>query len=196
MWELKLGQTHVRAVHRGTVQSRKLDCERVIKTGSKRNVTWLRRHEVEHPHEDEEHGEVGSVGGSKHKCSRICGRSEQKLNVQWRSWEQAVLINCATVRRREKWSRHHGVFERKVTHGADNLWRDSFEKEQIPVYKRVHQDQMRRRLADLSGTIMHAPDNRRTVGGNSRGSKRSKGNGSAFAKNNGRTAMVGSDHSG
>ena len=79
------------------------------------------------------------------------------LNVQWRSWEQAVFIKCATVRRREKWSRHHGVFERKVTHRADNLWRDSFEKEQIPVYKRVHQDQMRRRLADLSGTIMHAP---------------------------------------
>ena len=34
-------------------------------------------------------------------------------------------------------------------------------------------------------------NNRRTVGGNSRGGKRGKGNGSAFAKSNGRTAMDG-----
>ena len=81
------------------------------------------------------------------------------------------------------------MIERKVTHRADNLWRDSYEKEQIPVYRMVHQDQMRRRLVDLSGTITHTPI---TVVGNSRGGKRGKGNGSVFAKNNGRTAMVGS----
>ena len=112
-------------------------------------------HEVEHLHEDEEHGEFGSVAGSKNKCSRIGGRSEQRLNVRWRSWEKSVLINCATFRRREKSSRHDGVIERKVTHRADNLWRNSFEKEQITVYKKVHQDQLRTRVADLS--VMHTP---------------------------------------
>ena len=38
-----------------------------------------------------------------------------------------------------------------------SLWRDSFEKEQNPVYRKVHQDQRLRRVADLSGTIMHTP---------------------------------------
>ena len=33
----------------------------------------------------------------------------------------------------------------------------SSEKEQIPVHRKVHQDQMRRRLADLSGTIVRTP---------------------------------------
>ena len=33
------------------LQSRKLDCERVIKTGSKRNVTWLRSTEKSDPWE-------------------------------------------------------------------------------------------------------------------------------------------------
>ena len=47
-------------------------------------------HGLEHPYEDEDHGEFGSVGGSKNQCSRICGRSEQMLNVQWRSLEKTV----------------------------------------------------------------------------------------------------------
>ena len=149
--------TQVRVVHGGTaVQETRLRTSDLYRSQEKREdhgewdqidkVNWMKRI-----------NEFGSVGGPKNKCSRIRGRSEQMLNVQWRSWETAVLINCATVRRRDKWSRHDGVIERKVTHRTDNLWRDSFEKEQIPVYRKVHQDQMRRRLADLSGTIMHTP---------------------------------------
>ena len=49
----KTPATQLRAVH-GELQSRKLCCERVIRTSSKRNVTWL-MWPVEHPHEDEEH---------------------------------------------------------------------------------------------------------------------------------------------
>ena len=124
--------------------------------------------------------EFGSVGGPKNKCGQIRGTSEQMLNVQWRSWEKAVLINCATER--EKWSRHDGVIERNATHRTDNLWRDRFEKEQIPVYRKVHQDQMRRRLADLSGTIMLAPITEELLVETPEEAKRGKGNG----------AMVGS----
>ena len=154
---------------------------------------------VERPHEDEEHvkwdqpdkgtwmnktNEFGSVGGPENKRSRILGRCEQRLNVQWRSCEKSVLINCATFRRREKLSRHDGVIEGKVTHRATNLWRESFEMEQMPVYRTVHQDQLRRRSIMLTPRTeeLETP---------SRGGKRSKGNGLAFAKGNGRTAMDG-----
>ena len=153
----------MRAVHGGTaVQETRLRTSDQDRFQAKRDMADVAV--MEHLHEDEEHeveheehGEFGSVGGSRNKCSPIRGRSEQMLNVQRRSWEKAVLINCATVRRREKWSRHDGVIERKVTHRADNWWRNSFEKEQTPVYKKVHQDQLRKRVADLSGMIMHTP---------------------------------------
>ena len=163
--------TQVRAVHgRTAVQETRLRTSDQDRSQAKRDMANVAV--VEHLDEDEEHreweqtgkvnwmkrtNELGSVRGSENKRSWICGRSKQRLNVQWRSWEKSVLMNCATVRRREKWSRHDGVTEEKVTHRAANLWRDSFEKKQIPVYRKVHQDQMRRRLADLSGTIMHTP---------------------------------------
>ena len=67
------------------------------------------------------------------------------------------MINCATVRRQERCDQHDGVADGKVTQCEADLWGDSFEKEQNPVYRKVHQDQLLRRLADLCGTIMHTP---------------------------------------
>ena len=71
-------------------------------------------------------------------------RSEQESNAKWRSWENSVLVNRATVRRRARCAQHDGVTDGKVTQCEADLWRDSSEKEQIPVYMRVHQDQVRR----------------------------------------------------
>ena len=59
------------------------------------------------------------------------------------------------------------------------------------MFRKVHQDQTAK-IGRYQRDDHAYTNNRRTVGGNSRGGKRSKGNGSAFAKDNGRTAMVGS----
>ena len=116
----------LRAVHGGTaVLETRLRTSDQDRSQAKRDMADVAV--VEHPHEDEEHekwdqldkvnwvkrtNELGSVGGPENKRSWIRGRSEQRLNVQ--SCEKSVLINCATVRRREKWSRHDGVNEGDV----------------------------------------------------------------------------------
>ena len=140
MWELKLRQHKCDRFtgERTGIQETRLRTSDQDRSQANRDMAEVAV--VERPHEDEAHvkwdqpdrgtwmkrtNEFGSVGGPENKRSRIRGRSEQTLNVQWRSWEKSVLRNCATVRRREKLSRHDGVIEGKVTRRAANLWRDS-----------------------------------------------------------------------
>ena len=112
---------------------------------------------------------------------RIRSRSKQIMNVKWRSWQKQLLGNCATVRRREKWSRHDGVTEGKGTHRAAILWSDSSEKERIPVYRRAHRDNLRRELANLNGTIMHTPITEKLLADTQEEATVAKANGSGGA---------------
>ena len=57
----------------------------------------------------------------------ILCRSEQVSNARWRSWENSVSVNRATVRRRERCGQHDGVTDGKVTQCAVDLWCDSSE---------------------------------------------------------------------
>ena len=66
----------------------------------------------------------------------ILYKSKQVSNARWRSWGNSVLVSRATAR--------DGVTSGKVTQRAVGLWCDRSEKEQIPVYTRVHQDQLQR----------------------------------------------------
>ena len=56
----------------------------------------------------------------------------------------SALVNRANVRRRQRCGLLDGVTDGKVTQCEAELWCDSAQKEQIPVYLRVHQDQLRR----------------------------------------------------
>ena len=158
-------------------------------------------------HEDEEHreweqtgkvnwmkrtNEFGSVGGPENKRSRIRDRSEQMFNVQWRSWEKSVLVDCATVRRFGKWSRHNVETKGKCNTSCSQLVERQFREGTDSNVQEGTPGPYAAKIGRSQWDDHAYTNNRRTVGGNSRGGKRGKGNGSAFAKSNGRTAMIGS----
>ena len=130
----------------------KHSCKQLVKTWLmlKLSMTWLTRQSwnthILTKMRNSRNGNNLSRDTSMKTMERlwILCRSEQVSTGRWCSWDKLVLVNRATVRRRERCGQHDGVTDGKVTQCAVGLWFDSSEKEQIPVHTRVHQDQLQR----------------------------------------------------
>ena len=126
MWELQQFKWELRMKHsceRFTweLQFKKHSCKQLNKTWPmlRRTMTWLTvqswNTHIFTKMRNTWNGNTLTRGISMKMTERlwILCRSEQVLSAKWRSWQNSVLVNRATVRRRERCGQHDGVTDGK-----------------------------------------------------------------------------------
>ena len=105
-------ETQLRAVHVGAANQ-----ETQLQTVGQ-DMADVAVLEHPHPHEDEEHVEW------EHLDKEYFDEDDGKAldSARWRSWENSVLVNRATVRRRERCGQHGGVTDGWVTQCEADWW--------------------------------------------------------------------------